>query len=105
MSSTIDLHLSSKTQTLTQTQSKVEFDKIWNVIVLDDPVNQMGYVTMVFRRVFGYNESHAETLMLEVHNEGRSIVWSGDLEEAENYLYQLQHWQLNARLEAYGRHG
>ena len=54
----------------------------WNVIVHNDPVNLMSYVTMVFQRVFGYPE-RAEKHMLEVHNNGRSILWSSIRERAE----------------------
>ena len=32
--------------------------------------------------------------MREVHEKGRSVVWSGNRERAEAYAYQLQHWRL-----------
>jgi ATP-dependent Clp protease adaptor protein ClpS len=72
---------------------------LWNVVVLDDAVNLMSYVTLVFRKVFGYTLEHAERLMLEVHQRGRSIVWTGELERAEGYVAQLQAHQLLAVLE------
>lgn len=72
----------------------------WMVIVWDDPVNLMGYVTMVLQRVFGYSLEKAETLMLQVHEQGRSVVWSGEKERAELYVQQLQSKQLSASLEA-----
>ena len=71
---------------------------IWHVIVLNDAVNLMPYVVMVFQRVFGYDRSKAKQHMLEVHQDGQSILWSGPREKAEHYLYQLQQWQLNAML-------
>ncbi len=71
----------------------------WNVIVHDDPVNLMGYVTLVFMKVFGYNEAHATKLMMEVHQQGFSIVWSGEFEKAELYAQQLQLHQLKTSLE------
>jgi ATP-dependent Clp protease adaptor protein ClpS len=37
--------------------------------------------------------------MLEVHRNGRSVVWTGHREEAELYVNQLQQWQLTALLE------
>ena len=37
--------------------------------------------------------------MREVHEKGRSIVWSGSRERAETYAYQLQHWRLQTILE------
>ena len=37
--------------------------------------------------------------MKEVHELGKSILWIGDREEAENYVYQLQKWRLQSVLE------
>ncbi|MFP4282051.1 MAG: ATP-dependent Clp protease adaptor ClpS [Opitutales bacterium] len=71
----------------------------WNVVVLNDPVNLMSYVVMVFRKVFGYDRERATKHMLEVHELGRSIVWTGPREQAETFVHILQGWQLQARLE------
>lgn len=71
----------------------------WSVIVLNDPVNLMDYVVMVFRKVFGYDKNKATRLMMEVHQLGRSKVWTGDREKAELYTQTLQKWQLTAILE------
>jgi ATP-dependent Clp protease adaptor protein ClpS len=85
------------------TKEAVEHEKVWNVIVLNDPVNLMSYVVMVFQRVFGYSPARAQKHMLEVHHQGRSILFSGGLEEGENYVHQLQQWQLTAILEEYAQ--
>ena len=71
----------------------------WHVLVLNDPVNLMSYVTMVFRKVFGYDLAKARKHMREVHEKGRSILWTGDREKAEAYVYTLQSWKLRAKLE------
>ena len=71
----------------------------WNVVVHDDPVNFMGYVTMVFQRVFGFSKAKAEHHMLQVHQLGRSIVWTGEREKAEHYVHQLQGHHLKATME------
>ena len=60
-----------------------EPDRPWIVIVWDDPVNLMTYVTLVFQRLFGYGRAKAERLMLQVHHEGRAVVASGPRERAE----------------------
>lgn len=80
-------------------KARTRKDVPWSVLVLDDPVNLMGYVTMVFKRVFGYSEEKAASLMLEVHTLGRSVVWTGGREKAEFYVQQLHGWQLKAMLE------
>ena len=85
--------------TITEVESEVDLDVPWNVVVYDDPVNLMNFVTLILKRVFGYPQEKAETLMLEVHNLGRSVVWTGNREKAELYVQQLQSYQLLARLE------
>lgn len=87
----------SDTQTLTR--EKTSLDVPWNVVVHDDPVNLMGYVTWVLMKVFGYPERKAAQLMMQVHTQGRSIVWSGQREKAEFYAQQLQAHQLTTSLE------
>jgi len=82
-----------------ETETKAALDVPWNVIVFNDPINLMSYVTMVFQRVFGYPRDKAERHMLEVHNKGRSLVWSGGREQAEHYTHQLHSYQLLAQLE------
>jgi ATP-dependent Clp protease adaptor protein ClpS len=89
----------SGSDTLTQTREDTSLDVPWNVIVHDDPVNLMGYVTYVFMKVFGYDEAKAAVLMMEVHKLGRSIVWAGQREKAEFYTQQLQAHQLKTSME------
>ena len=85
--------------TLTEIRESVSLDVPWNVVVHDDPVNLMGYVTWVLMTIFGYPENRAAAMMLEVHKRGRSIVWSGDREKSEFYAQQLQAHQLKTSLE------
>jgi ATP-dependent Clp protease adaptor protein ClpS len=54
---------------------------------------------MVFQRVFGYSKDKAQHHMLEVHQKGRSIVWTGARERAEFYVQQLHGYLLLATLE------
>ena len=58
-------------------------DRLWIVIVWNDPINLMSYVTYVFQKLFGYAREKAERLMLQVHHEGKAIVSSGTREKAE----------------------
>jgi ATP-dependent Clp protease adaptor protein ClpS len=82
-----------------QAATKDEIQTPWNVVVHNDPVNLMSYVTMVFQRVFGYPRERAEKHMLEVHHNGRSILWSGLRERAELYVQQLHGYLLLATIE------
>jgi ATP-dependent Clp protease adaptor protein ClpS len=73
---------------------------VWRVVVLNDPVNRMSYVVMVLRRVFGFAEERARKHMLEVHEQGRSVLWSGTREQAEAYVFALQQWHLTAVVQS-----
>jgi len=84
------------------TETETALGRPWSVIVHNDPVNLMSYVTMVFRRVFGFPEERAQKHMLEVHEHGRSILWTGDREKAELYVQQLHGYLLLATLERAG---
>ena len=82
----------------TQTQTKVEHDIPWNVVVWDDPVNLMNYVVYVLQKVFGYNKSLATKLMMDVHNEGKSLVATEAREQAELHVHQLLTYGLQATI-------
>ncbi|MDQ6655472.1 MAG: ATP-dependent Clp protease adapter ClpS [Verrucomicrobiota bacterium] len=82
-----------------EAKSKEELDLPWLVVVHNDPVNLMSYVTMVFQKVFGFTREKAEKHMLEVHRDGRSVVWSGLREPAEHYVQQLHSHLLLATVE------
>jgi len=82
-----------------ETETSSAVDVPWNVVVHNDPVNLMSYVARVFRKVFGYSRQRAEKHMLEVHHQGRSIVWTGARERAEAYVEQLHGYLLLATLE------
>lgn len=82
-----------------KTATRVRPEGVWKVVVHNDPVNLMSYVVMVFRRVFGYAEEKARRHMLEVHEQGRSVLWVGEREVAEGYAHALQQWQLTTTLE------
>lgn len=83
-----------------QTETVLAPQGPWRVVVLNDPVNTMSYVVLVFRKVFGFPEPVARKHMLEVHELGRSVVWSGLREQAELYAFALQQWHLTAVLES-----
>jgi ATP-dependent Clp protease adaptor protein ClpS len=70
-----------------------EHDRPWIVIVWNDPINLMSYVTLVFQKLFGYSREQATKLMLQVHNDGKAIVSGGTREKAELDV---------SRLHAYG---
>ncbi len=90
---------STKEKTDTKTRPQTSLATPWNVIVHDDPVTLMTYVTKVLMQVFGYGIDKAKKLMMEVHKTGRSIVWTGAREQAEMYAQKLQAHHLLTTLE------
>ena len=76
-----------------------EEDRPWVVIVWNDPVNLMTYVTYVFQKLFGYPKEKAEKLMWQVHTEGKAAVSNGTRERAEYDAARLQAHGLWATLQ------
>ncbi len=72
--------------------------EVWQVVVLNDPVNLMTYVTAVLRNVLGLSEEVAMQRMREVHELKSAMVWNGSKEEAERYVCTLKSWHLRAVL-------
>jgi ATP-dependent Clp protease adaptor protein ClpS len=85
-----------------EVEESSSLDQPWHVIIFNDPVNLMPYVTMVIQRVFGYPREKAEKMMLEVHHKGQCIVWTGPRESAEHYVQQLQSHQLLSSMKKAG---
>jgi ATP-dependent Clp protease adaptor protein ClpS len=80
----------------------VAADRPWLVVVWNDPVNLMTYVTYVFQKLFGYSFEKATRLMLDVHHKGRAVVSSGTRERAEFDVGRLHRHGLWATLEHTG---
>ena len=78
---------------------KSDFEPGYVVICWNDPVNYMGYVTHVFQSVFGWPRKKAEFHMLQVHEQGKSVLVRESLEKAEHYVHQLQKYTLHATME------
>jgi ATP-dependent Clp protease adaptor protein ClpS len=74
-------------------------DRPWLVIVWNDPVNLMSYVTFVFQKLFGYSREKATKLMLDVHHKGKAVVSSGPRERAELDVARLHEHGLWATME------
>ena len=84
---------------LRQTDSNPSLEPGYLVICWDDPVNLMEYVTHVFQQVFGWDHPKAEKHMLEVHEQGQSVLVRESMEKAEFYVHQLQKNNLHATME------
>lgn len=74
-------------------------DNPWVVLVWNDPINLMSYVTFVLQKLFGYSKEEATRLMLQVHNEGKAVVSSGSRSEAERDVFRLHEHGLWATMQ------
>ncbi len=77
----------------------VASDRPWVVIVWNDPINLMSYVTFVLQQLFGYSLEKATSLMLDVHHKGRAVVSNGTREKAEIDVFRLHEAGLWATMQ------
>jgi ATP-dependent Clp protease adaptor protein ClpS len=77
----------------------VDAERPWVVIVWNDPINLMDYVTYVLQKLFGYSLEKAQRLMLDVHHKGRAVVSQGPREKAELDVYRLHEHGLWATMQ------
>jgi ATP-dependent Clp protease adaptor protein ClpS len=82
-----------------QLDNQVENDRPWIVLVWNDPINLMSYVSFVFQKLFGYSKEKADELMLDVHEKGRAVVSSGPRERAELDVFRLHEHGLWATMQ------
>ena len=80
-------------------ETNLDIDRPWIVLVWNDPINLMSYVTYVLQKVFGYSREKAESLMLDVHEKGRAVVSNGSKEKAELDVFRLHEHGLWATMQ------
>ncbi len=76
-----------------------DLDSPWIVLVRNDPINLMSYVTWVLQKLFGYNRDKATALMLDVHHKGRAVVANGSREKCELDVFRLHEHGLWATMQ------
>jgi len=77
----------------------VDVDRPWIVLVWNDPINLMSYVSHVFQKLFGFSKAKAEKLMMDVHEKGRAVVSNGARENAEMDVFRLHEHGLWATMQ------
>lgn len=81
------------------TDDAVDTERPWVVLVWNDPINLMSYVTLVLQKLFGYSRAKATKLMMQVHTEGKAAVSSGTRNEAERDVFRLHEHGLWATMQ------
>jgi ATP-dependent Clp protease adaptor protein ClpS len=82
-----------------EVSSVTDLSRPWKVIVWNDPINLMTYVTFVLQKLFGFSKEKAQKLMLDVHTKGKAVVSSGPREKAELDVFRLHEHGLWATME------
>lgn len=82
-----------------RTDDLPESDTPWIVLVWNDPINLMSYVSFVFQKLFGYSKEKADQLMMDVHEKNRAVVSSGSREKAEMDVFRLHEHGLWATMQ------
>ena len=102
MPTTLETTIESEVVLEPDLDERVAEDHPWVVIVWNDPVNLMSYVTFVLQKLFGYSHEKATELMLDVHNKGKAVVANGSREQAEMHVFRLHEHGLWATMEKDG---
>ena len=90
---------SSDVSSVTEEETTTDTDAPWIVLVWNDPINLMSYVTFVLQKLFGYSLEKATELMLDVHQNGRAVVSTGARERAELDVFRLHEHGLWATMQ------
>jgi len=72
-----------QTSTLESPETQTRFPPNYHVILLNDDYHSMGFVIVVLQKVLRCVLGKAMEIMLEAHNKGQAIIWTGNLEQAE----------------------
>jgi ATP-dependent Clp protease adaptor protein ClpS len=89
----------TSTEEQTIVDESVDLDRPWVVIVWNDPINLMEYVTFVLQKLFGYSREKATKLMLDVHRKGKAVVSNGPRDKAELDVFRLHEHGLWATMQ------
>lgn len=88
-----------RTDENTDLGERVALDHPWITIVWNDPINTQEYVVWVFKSYFGFSQPKAKKHMLQVHNNGKSVLASGVREQMERHVTALHGYGLMATLQ------
>lgn len=83
---TTDVTVATKPKEKTKTRRVPPY----NVILLNDDHHSMEFVIEVLCKALGYNVERSYQLMMQAHNSGRTIVWTGPKEVAELKAEQVR---------------
>jgi ATP-dependent Clp protease adaptor protein ClpS len=75
--------MATAVETAPETRRKIKRLPPHAVVLHNDDHNSMEFVVTVLRKVFAYPVEKCAQIMLEAHEKGRAVAWTGSLEVAE----------------------
>lgn len=81
--------MASKTDIVYKSKNKIEYPKMYKVILLNDDYTTMEFVILVLSSIFKKNTDEAAKIMLEVHNKGRGVVGVYSYDVANTKINQV----------------
>lgn len=83
-------------------QTKTSPDMPWVAVLLNDDVNTVGYVIMTLQLVLQKPEDECTALAQEANMLGRSVVFSGTIDEAASVVSEIRASHIGSILEKSG---
>ena len=66
-----------------ESRTKLRKQPLYVIVLHNDDDTSMHWVVQVLQKVFAYDETKCVHHMMEAHETGRSVIWTGTLELAE----------------------
>lgn len=82
----------SETATISKTKTKIKEPSEWKVVLVNDDVTPMDFVTAVLMEIFNHSLSSAEDIMMSVHTSGSGIAGIYTHDIAETKATETTNW-------------
>lgn len=89
----------NQSDTLNITGTDINLGKPHNVVLFNDEDHSMDEVVAQIMKATHCGSGHAMQVMLEAHNTGRAIVYSGHKERCEHVANVLEEIRLSTKIE------
>ncbi|MBI1820393.1 MAG: ATP-dependent Clp protease adaptor ClpS [Nitrospirae bacterium] len=84
---------------LEETESGLQTDLPWNVILYNDDVHSFDEVILQVQKATGFSLEKSVEICLEAHNKGRAICYSGNLEKCIKVANILKEIRLHVEID------
>lgn len=82
--------MAAGTKTKTKTDTQLRYPERYNVVLLNDDYTPMPFVIRLLIEIFNHNISHATNVTMQVHEQGKGIAGTYNLEIAEQKVLESE---------------